>query len=63
MKEYITGFDKKGFFKWDERQELIRCKDCKWYSGHWCYRLDMLNPENILVTPDDYCSRAERKEE
>lgn len=38
--------------------ELIRCKDCKAFNGMNCVRNNM-----IAVRTDDYCSRAERKEE
>ena len=42
--------------------QLIRCKDCKYYTGYECIRS---NVSNIRVITDeiDYCSRAERKEE
>jgi len=40
--------------------ELVRCKDCKYNpsKGEWihCNRVGLWN------CPDDYCSRAERKE-
>lgn len=49
--------------------ELIRCKDCKYYRDGDCwhewnndgrmYYQSVINEPN----PDDYCSRAERKEE
>lgn len=45
---------------------LIRCKDCHWYSNgtlngkHLCMINKYLFDE---VEADDYCSRAERKEE
>lgn len=41
--------------------ELVRCKDCKWYyrGGATCMFWD---GENSMCG-DDYCSRAERKEE
>ena len=41
--------------------ELIRCKDCKWYymGGATCMFWDGANN----MCGDDYCSRAERKEE
>lgn len=44
-----------------ELTELIRCKDCKWYyrGGATCMFWD---GENSMCG-DDYCSRAERKEE
>lgn len=37
--------------------EVIRCKDCKWKQGSECVRFADVRP-----FPDDYCSRAERKE-
>lgn len=45
---------------------LIRCKDCHWYSNgtlngkHLCMINKYLFDE---VEADDYCSRAERKED
>ena len=51
---------------------VIRCKDCKYYVIHtlfgqsqgWCERLcDEFDRSLARATePDDYCSRAERKE-
>ena len=48
---------------------VIRCKDCKYYrdgdcwhereNDRWIYYQSIINEPN----PDDYCSRAERKEE
>lgn len=44
--------------------ELIRCEDCKFLSSVLC---PMAHEEGGLTVfkndPDDYCSRAERKEE
>ena len=44
-----------------EDEPLIRCKDCKWYyrGGATCMYWDGENN----MHGDDYCSRAERKEE
>ena len=41
--------------------QVIRCKDCKWYyrGGATCMFWDGANS----MCADDYCSRAERKEE
>ena len=49
--------------------ELVRCKDCKYYKDGDCwhewdndgriYYQSIINEPN----PDDYCSRAKRKEE
>ena len=51
------------------QEELIRCKDCKYYRDGDCwhewdndgqiYYQSVINEPN----PDDYCSRAKRKEE
>ena len=37
--------------------EVIRCKDCKWKQGAECVRFSDVRP-----FPDDFCSRAERRE-
>ena len=37
--------------------EIIRCKDCKWKQGSECVRFADVRP-----FPDDFCSRAERRE-
>ena len=42
--------------------ELIRCKDCKYYTGYECQRSKVSNIR-VITNEDDYCSRAERKEE
>lgn len=46
----------------DNKGELIRCKDCEHWSqkSSWCTRF---GDTVIWTDPDDYCSRAERKEE
>lgn len=36
--------------------EIVRCKDCKWKQGSECVRFAEVRP-----FPDDFCSRAERK--
>lgn len=45
-------------------QEVIRCKDCKWFAhDDDCYG-DCSNEGGVkeFVYTTDYCSRAERKE-
>lgn len=42
----------------DAQPEIIRCKDCKWKQGSECVRFAEVRP-----FPDDFCSRAERREE
>lgn len=45
------------------RQEIvIRCKNCKYYTGYECQRSKISNIR-VITDEDDYCSRAERKEE
>lgn len=42
--------------------EVVRCKDCKFYSlndGGGCTRSGGLE---YLITSDEYCSKGERKE-
>lgn len=59
-----------------KQPELIRCKDCKhrdWdvvdipygLTKHieWCSIRFNAEGENIEVSPNDFCSKAERKEE
>ena len=41
--------------------ELIRCQDCKYYTGYECQRSKVSNIR-VITNEDDYCSRAERKE-
>ena len=38
--------------------EIIRCKDCKWKQGSECVKFADVRP-----FPNDFCSRAERREE
>lgn len=37
--------------------KVVMCKDCKWKQGSECTRFADVRP-----SPDDYCSRGERKE-
>lgn len=65
MKEYITSqiIDKKGYITGHEYHgELIRCKDCKWFTPILIHR-GMCGINNGLNSPsrDDYCSRAVSK--
>ena len=64
MREYIVGFtDDADMERFERLQgtngELIRCKDCKWFTGesHSCYSNGGTWLEN------EYCSAAERKED
>lgn len=44
---------------------VIRCKDCKHYTGKWCkqHSTKELDLNDRVTTDYDYCSWAERKEE
>ena len=67
MKEYIVNREKSYAFemgRFEELQELIRCKDCK----HWRMNTQFCSVFSGIGTshrmpPDGYCSEAERKEE
>lgn len=39
---------------------VIRCKDCKHYTGYECQRSKVFNIR-VITNEDDYCSRAERR--
>lgn len=65
MTEYIckeVQTDNGGYL--EPVKELIRCKDCKeyaeWGDSMICMRLDSYHGD---TKPNDFCSRAERKEE
>lgn len=64
MREYIVEVNDSSEMyavemgRYEELREVIRCKDCKAFNGLNCVRNNM-----IAVRTDDYCSRAERKEE
>lgn len=73
--EFIESYIKIGNdYKWnDNHGELIRCKDCKWLGvANLKDKNGQPNPVaccrgngniRLGITPDDYCSKAERKEE
>ena len=68
MKEYIVSTDKAYEFemqRFEELQELTRCKDCKHYTGRWCtkYSTKQFDINDIYKDDNDFCSQAERKEE
>lgn len=75
MSERIVKFhhDERGIVKtWDEVGELIRCKDCKYFStdldrNNRCdLYMDAYSPwaeSQYSPSESDFCSQAERKEE
>lgn len=42
---------------------VIRCRDCKYYTGKWCtkYSKKQFDINDICKADNDFCSRAERK--
>ena len=46
-------------------EEVVRCKDCKWYdgTGYITVRCRKKARGLIYCTDDDYCSYGERKEQ
>lgn len=68
MKEYIVTEHPDFPYEEPKPQELIRCKDCKWYMekewvvGGGSYIM-CRNGSIANAKENDYCSRAERKEE
>ena len=68
--EWFEGDDWQYDSGWSKVQPLIRCKDCKYYreDGDCWHELDndgRIYYQSIIndPNPDDYCSKAERKEE
>ena len=67
MKEYIVKGrldNKTGFMSFTVKQELIRCKDCKfWRKSYFESVIGMVcNKTRYIMKPDDYCSMARAKE-
>ena len=67
MKEVIVNAEDLVCLNKEKLQELIRCKDCCWYD-HGENELEewfgCKTPSGLLhPMPDEFCSRAERKED
>lgn len=69
MKEVIVNAEDLVCLNKEKLQELIRCKDCKYYRDGDCWH-EWDNDGRIYYqsvidepNPDDYCSKAERREE
>lgn len=46
------------------KNELVRCKDCKyWWKDAEPYSISICNRSELCMGENDYCSLAERKEE
>ena len=63
MSEYIikeTGYP--GVIEQEIVQELVRCRDCKWYKTMYCKMDRWTDLVTIYVAKkDDYCSYGERR--
>lgn len=62
--EFIESYRKidDGDYQWnDNHGELIRCKECKYWDGK--YHDCSFHDDGRDWDSNDYCSRAERKEE
>ena len=50
----------KGETRLERREEIVRCRDCKWFiwddSGRWCAQSLVRHSD-----PDGFCAWAERK--
>lgn len=52
----------------DAVQELVRCKDCKWWKTNYLWngqecKVCGIEPYKPVRKPDDYCSYGERKDD
>lgn len=54
--------DKRGYHA--EYVKVIRCKDCRHYTGKWCtiYSTKQFDINDIYKDDDDFCSQAERSD-
>lgn len=57
-KSYLEQIERWDAIKDADLVEVVRCKDCKWKQGSECVRFADVRP-----FADDYCSRAERRED
>jgi hypothetical protein len=46
------------------QQEIIRCKDCKYYKGGFCYNPNTFDDEKTRgnTVPDWFCADSERRD-
>lgn len=60
MKEYIVLTDEEElYYNSFDYRELIRCKDCKYFTDCGCIRMEGM----VICKEDDYCSKAEKEED
>lgn len=63
MSEYIikeTGYP--GAIEQEVVQELVRCRDCRWYKTMYCKMDRWTDLVTVyMAKADDYCSYGERR--
>ena len=57
MAEYIIKVGEEGYEKPTVIQELVRCKDCKWYGYYSCE----MGGNNWMRDGNGFCDRGERE--
>ena len=63
MKEVIVNAEDLVCLNKEKLQEIIRCKDCKYWYQDFDGKCIASTPYGTDTDEDDFCSRAERKEE
>ena len=63
MREVIVDADDLVCLNKEKLQDLIRCKDCKYWYQDFEGKCIVSTPYGTDTDEDDFCSRAERKEE
>lgn len=58
MAEYIIKVGEEGYEKPTVIQELVRCKDCKWYGYYSCE----MGGISWMRDGNGFCDRGERKD-
>lgn len=67
MKEYVGFISVENEVCIDERQPIVRCRDCKWYCEEWNRKLmrDTISCDwfdGAHVKPYGFCAWGERKD-
>ena len=69
IESYWTGGELGSDYQWnDNHGELIRCKDCKYWTSekaleyHICKRWENTGVKNFATAGDWFCADGERKE-
>ena len=62
VRRSITMVEGKPHVETYSEQELVRCKDCKWYHQAYANEGRCVNHDNDFHNPDWFCADGERKE-